>query len=165
MRLKYILLLCIVLLILAPAQAQGIITRPTPTTVKSASKTTPKPKKTIEEELCEEAGHYFLSNEYTKAFSLYMQLAEQGYAPAQSQLGYMYNHGMGVSQNLDAAIKWYQKSAFQGYSSAQYYLGHMYYKGEGVTRDLELARYWWQKAADQGDEQAKYWLQKSQSEN
>ena len=34
-------------------------------------------------------------------------------------LGYMYNYGLGVSQDYDEAIRWYRLAADQGYKHAR----------------------------------------------
>ena len=65
------------------------------------------------------------------AFMWYKKAAEQGYAPAQSNLAFMYDFGKGVEQDEREAAKWYRKAAKQGEAGTQYMLGWMYDKGEG----------------------------------
>ncbi len=48
--------------------------------------------------------------------------AEQGYAIAQNNLGWMYQEGKGVQQDDAEAVKWYRKAAEQGNAEAQYRL-------------------------------------------
>lgn len=79
--------------------------------------------------------------------------AEQGYAPAQFNLGWRYDNrhlGVpGVGQDYAEAAKWYHRAADQGLAPAQFNLGVMYDMGEGVGQDyLEAAR-WYRKAAEQ----------------
>lgn len=45
--------------------------------------------------------------------------AEQGYAPAQYNLGVVYEHGMGVAVNAAEAARWYQAAAGMGLAQAQ----------------------------------------------
>jgi TPR repeat protein len=45
------------------------------------------------------------------AVKWYRRSAEQGHAPAQSNLGTMYDHGEGVSQDLAEAYAWYSLAA------------------------------------------------------
>lgn len=66
----------------------------------------------------------------------YRESAEQGYARAQSHLGYCYGCGWGVTQDLAKAAEWYRKSAEQGDAIAQSNLGILYENGRGVTKDL-----------------------------
>jgi TPR repeat protein len=41
----------------------------------------------------------------------YMKAAEQGYAPAQNNLGLEFEDGKAVPQDYDEAVKWFRKSA------------------------------------------------------
>src|SRR5580704_14887695 len=50
-----------------------------------------------------------VTEDYAKA-ALYMRRsADQGYASAETHLGYYYGEGLGVTGNLDEALKWYPK--------------------------------------------------------
>ena len=82
----------------------------------------------------------------------YTKSAEQGFAPAQYNLGTMYNKGLGVTQDYKQAIEWYTKSAEQGYADAQLNLGFMYKYGEGVTQDYVVAYAWYSVAGANGSE-------------
>ena len=73
--------------------------------------------------------------------------AEQGDAEAQSILGVMYGHGMGVPQDFAEAMRWYRKAAEQGHALGQSALGIMYVEGRGVPQDLVLAHKWLNLAA------------------
>ena len=68
--------------------------------------------------------------------------AEQGIAESQYNLGNMYYHGQGVTQDYKQAVYWWQKSAEQGYVGAQLNLGLMYAYGLGVIEDYVTARMW-----------------------
>ena len=60
-------------------------------------------------------GRAYLSNEdYTKAFGLFSEAANQGDAFAQNALGVMYTNGLGVEKNYEQALAWYRKAADQG---------------------------------------------------
>ena len=65
--------------------------------------------------------------------------AEQGHAYAQTMLGYFYENGTNVTQDLMQAVKWFTKAAEQGFSEAQYRLGSMYKNGYGVAQDYKQA--------------------------
>ena len=82
------------------------------------------------------------------------KLAVGGDKVAQFNLGIMYDHGKGVSEDDKEAVKWYRKSAEQGYAIAQNNLGSKYYNGEGVTQDFKEAVKWYAKSAEQGDAMA-----------
>lgn len=82
--------------------------------------------------------------------------AEDGDACAQTALGYAYDVGEGVSQDLEAAAQWYRKAAEQGYAHAQFNLAEMICDGAGVPQSNEEALDWYTKAAMQGHSKAQY---------
>ena len=85
-----------------------------------------------------------------------LQVAEQGNAEAQFNLGLMYDNGQGVCQDYAQAVQWYRKAAEQGYAEAQFNLGVMYANGQGVRQDHAQAVQWFGKAAEQGLANAQY---------
>ena len=86
-----------------------------------------------------------------KSFEYFKESAEQGYAPAQYNLGVYYQYGTGIKIDLNKAFIWYKKSAEQGYPSAQNNLGVAYQFGTGIKIDLNKAFIWYKKSAEQGD--------------
>ena len=89
--------------------------------------------------------------DYAAAFRLMRPFAEQGAAPAQFNLGVMYDAGKGVPQDYAEAVKWYRKAAAQGDAVAQTNLGVMYGNGQGVPQDYVTAHMWWNIAASEGN--------------
>jgi TPR repeat protein len=85
------------------------------------------------------------------ALRLCRPLAEQGDAMAQTTLGFIYEHGQGVTQDSTQAASWFRKAAEQGRAAAQTALGVMYESGLGVPPDNVLAHMWLNLAAAQGD--------------
>ena len=83
------------------------------------------------------------------------QLADQGNARAQCNLGWCYETGNGVTKDYSQAVYWYRKSADQGEATAQRNLGLCYEDGKGVTKDRAQAISWYRKAANQGNNKAK----------
>ena len=81
-------------------------------------------------------------------------LAQQGDAKSQYNLGTRYFHGVEVAKDAVEALKWFRKAADQGNADAQTGLGIRYYNGEGAAKDLVEAVKWWRKAADQGNAKA-----------
>jgi hypothetical protein len=69
-------------------------------------------------------------------------------------MGWMYQHGNGVSQDDTEAMKWYRKAADAGNATAMYNIGWLYENGKGVSRDYTKAKKWYRKAADAGDSDA-----------
>ena len=88
--------------------------------------------------------------DYATALREFKPLAKQGDASAQNNLGLIYRHGKGVTQNDKTAIKWFRLAAKQGHASAQYNLGWVYHQGKGVTQDDKTALKWLTLAAEQG---------------
>ena len=62
----------------------------------------------------------------------------------------MYAHGLGLTNDDAAAVKWYRKAADQGLAKAQHNLGVAYSRGLGIAKDDAEAVKWYSKAADQG---------------
>ncbi|MGZ8184486.1 MAG: J domain-containing protein [Methylobacter sp.] len=91
---------------------------------------------------------------HAEAFSLYRQLAEQGYAKAQFNLGLMYDQGQYVTQDYAEAVSWYNKAAEQGNANAQYNLALKFQAGQGVVQDHTKAAYWYRRAAEEGNAKA-----------
>ena len=80
--------------------------------------------------------------------------AEQGYANAQYNLGFMYDTGDGVPEDDAEAVRWWRLAADQGLASAQYNLGFMYDTGDGVPEDYAEAVRLYRLAAEQGNAKA-----------
>jgi TPR repeat protein len=80
--------------------------------------------------------------------------AEQGDPVAQSNLGYMHCHGIGVPQDHAEALRLFTLAAEQGNADAQYNLGGMLASGTGVDRDYAQAERWYRRAAEQGHARA-----------
>jgi hypothetical protein len=60
-----------------------------------------------------------------RALGYIREAAEGGRADGQNILGWMYEHGRGVAQNREEAIRWYRKAAAQGHKDAKQRLGKM----------------------------------------
>ncbi|MGB6176642.1 MAG: tetratricopeptide repeat protein [Methylocella sp.] len=81
----------------------------------------------------------FAAHDYATAARIFTDLAPLGDARAQTYLGYMFAHGVGVPQNFMVAAGWYRCASQQGFPAAQYMLGLMYDKGQGVPQDYVIA--------------------------
>ena len=79
------------------------------------------------------------------------QIAGQGDAPAQTELGERYEDGRdGVQQDYGMAVSWFRRAADQGFAAGQAALGVMYLTGGGVAQDYGEAVTWYRRAAEQG---------------
>jgi len=102
-----------------------------------------------------EDGHAAYDKEdYGAAFALWEELAKQGHAPSQTNLGFMLSVGHGVPLDFTEAAKWYRKAAEQNEPKAQLALGHLYSNGDGVPQDYAEALSWFLKAANQSNTNA-----------
>jgi uncharacterized protein len=85
--------------------------------------------------------------ELKQALRIWMETAQGGDPEAQTNVGEIYERGMGVSPDYAAAAQWYQKAADKGYSRALFNLGTLYEQGLGVEQDqlkaLNLYRQAW----------------------
>lgn len=86
-----------------------------------------------------------------KVATLYQKADDdQGSAYAQYMLGWLYENGQGVPNDLGKAAELFQKAADQGFAYAQYNLGVAYENGLGVPKDPGKVAQLFQKATDQG---------------
>ncbi len=72
--------------------------------------------------------------------------ADQGYAPAQYNLGLLYFRNRGVIGDDAEAATWYRRAAEQGYAPAQGGLGYMLAYGAGVDKNHVQAYMWFELA-------------------
>jgi TPR repeat protein len=87
--------------------------------------------------------------------------ANQGYAPAEFQLGHIYLYGSGIPSDYQQALVWEKKAAEQGEPEAQRDLAFMYEEGFGVRADPREASFWNRKSAQQGERTAQLQLAKA----
>ncbi|RHZ81896.1 hypothetical protein Glove_117g497 [Diversispora epigaea] len=84
-------------------------------------------------------------------FHRYSELAKNGNADAQFNLGNCYFDGTGTMKDEEKAFQWFLKSAEGGSSDGQYNLGCCYQNGIGTTKDEEKAFRWYMKSAEGGN--------------
>lgn len=92
----------------------------------------------------------YLKAKYGQRLAVWREHAEQGMAEAQWLYGDCLLEGVGVSQDVLAAVVWFRKAAEQGLALAQMSLGNRYLLGEGVGQDTVQSIQWYRKAAAQG---------------
>ena len=106
-----------------------------------------------------DAGYYLSEDspeqDYNKAFEWTQKAANQGYAIANNNLGWYYEHGYGVSTNLFIAVEYYKAAADQDNPSGLANLGRMYENGYGgLPVDYSKAMELYLKAADKNSYKA-----------
>jgi TPR repeat protein len=80
--------------------------------------------------------------------------AENGSVPAIAQIGYCFQHGIGVEQDLTQAAAHYSDAANKGNWAASFSLGTLYEHGEGVPQDYAAARKCYEFAAEHDEPSA-----------
>lgn len=98
----------------------------------------------------EDADSAYARGDHPGAMKLYRELAAQGLAPAQFNLGVMYDFGQGVAKDPVEAVRWYRAAAVQGHGGAQFNLAGMYFDGLGVAQDPVRSYVWFTLAAAAG---------------
>ena len=84
--------------------------------------------------------------------------ADKGNALAQSNVGYLHEHGLGVPQSYPEAMAWYRKAAAQNLPQAQFNIGTLYFYGYGVERNPREGVNWFRLAAKQNLAEGQYML-------
>ena len=84
---------------------------------------------------------------YSTALKVWLPTAQGGDKIAQTNVGEIYEKGLGTAPDYANAALWYQKAAEQGYPRALINLGFLYEQGLGVSRDQANALKLYRKAA------------------
>ena len=90
-------------------------------------------------------GGYGVPQDYAQAAFWCRKAAEQGFAPAQNNLGALYHHGHGVPQDDTQAVFWCRKAVEQGYTGEKYRdeaASHL--TPADLSREQEPARKWFE---------------------
>lgn len=81
---------------------------------------------------------------------LMMKAAQAGHARAQTNIGYAYASGEGITRDPKEAVRWFRLAAAQGDVVAMDDLGYAYLTGDGITKSTPEAINWYTQAADKG---------------
>jgi TonB family protein len=126
---------------------------PTPELSKSDMDSIAKYRKMGDVKATYNKGSQYLDDSYYTLARAYLELAaEKHYPLALRRLGYIYQNGLGVSQDYEKAMKFFSEAADSGDSYAQMAKGYMYVMGWGVAVNKVTAAKWYQKSADQNNE-------------
>ncbi len=99
---------------------------------------------------CEIRGGEYVAydrSNYATALKVWLPQAKQGDPKAQTYVGEIYEKGLGLEPDYQAAAHWYRKAAEQGYAPAMINLGFLYEKGLGVPQDPVAALNWYRRAS------------------
>ena len=89
---------------------------------------------------------------YATALKVWLPRARDGDAEAMVNVGEIYEKGLGLSPDYQAAAHWYRLAAEDGNLRAQINLGHLYETGLGVMKDSAEALRWYRKASGLPDD-------------
>lgn len=93
-----------------------------------------------------------------RALEEWLPLARSGDLDAQFNVAALYERGIGVARDLEAAAQWQRRAAERRFAPAEYALGRMYQLGRGVARDPRKALELFQRAAGRGFPEAQFAL-------
>jgi TPR repeat protein len=89
--------------------------------------------------------------DYVQAEDWFRRASNEGYQPAEYELGKM----LRKQDEYERALDVLKRSAAIGYAPSMRLVGTMYSHGDGVVRDLAEARRWWERAIERGNVWAK----------
>ena len=92
------------------------------------------------------------SPEYKRLY----ELASNGSAAAQYELGLLFEYGQGVGRNDASAVFWYEKSSAQLFVEATYRLAVLHDNGWGLAQNKKKAVALYKTAAEQGHQLAQH---------
>lgn len=94
-------------------------------------------------------GEYTAAGEatYASLMRIWLPLAKGGNTEAQTNLGEIFEKGLGGAPQYELAAQWYRLAAESGYPRAQVNLGSLYERGVGVPRDMGQALSWYRRAS------------------
>jgi len=99
-----------------------------------------------------------ISRNDIQGIDYFRQSAELGYGPSQIALGYYYETGTVLTQDVPHALDLYKKAAAPGDPLASWLAGRLYYLGNLVPRDPDAAQKWLKISAAQNNAYGAYYL-------
>ena len=100
----------------------------------------------------------YSKGEYEEAARLYEKLAWSGDLDAMFNMGYLYQFGIGVEQNLEKAADFYGVAVYLEGGDAAYNLAVMTMNGLGVKRNIAKAIHYMELSAEGGCPEAQLYL-------
>ena len=95
---------------------------------------------------------------YATALRAFRNLAKNGDAQAENNIGFLYERGLGVPQDYGMALKWYKLAAEKALPEGEYNTGLLYHYGYGVAKNQSEARKWFEKSARKGFLEAEFMM-------
>jgi hypothetical protein len=88
---------------------------------------------------------------YETSMKVWLPMANDGDPVAQTNVGEIYEKGLGVPPDYVEAAKWYRRAAESGNARAASNLGYLYEQGLGVRKDPAEAVAWYRRATGAGN--------------
>jgi TPR repeat protein len=110
-----------------------------------------------------ETGYGGTKKDLKKALDIYTQAASTEDAWAMSQIGDLYQAGLGVDKNPIEAAHWYRRSAINGGDQGMYKYAECLRKGSGVPTNTVEALIWYHQAATNNESRAIKYLKSLQA--
>ena len=82
------------------------------------------------------------NEDWETALAEWLPIAEAGNPGAQSNLGDMYAHGLGVEQDQAEAVRWHMLAARQGVGKSAMFVGLALSAGNGIDKDAVQGAAW-----------------------
>lgn len=96
------------------------------------------------------------SGDYSRAFEIWLPLAQGGDLAAMRNVGLLLRKGLGTKRDPARALWFYEEAGQKGFGLAQLNAAFMHLNGDGVPRNLEAAAFWFHAAALSGNPIAQY---------
>jgi hypothetical protein len=108
-----------------------------------------RPTRTTAADCRNRGGEYLAYDraDYRSALNVWLETAERGDPEAQTNVGEIFERGLGGEPNYEAAADWYRRAAEQGYQRAQFNLGTLFEQGLGVPESRIEALNWYRLAS------------------
>jgi len=91
---------------------------------------------------------------YQNAMNWFKAGAAKGDFASVNWVGWLYQNGLGVKTDNNAAVMWYHQAADKGFAPSETNLGWAYQSGLGVPQDYHEAMKYYRMAAEQKNESA-----------
>ncbi|MBC70252.1 tetratricopeptide repeat protein, partial [Acinetobacter sp.] len=101
-----------------------------------------------------QAENFINNDQYDKAFPILFELAKQGNATAQNDIGASYQYGFNGETNEEKAIHWYTLAAKQNHAPAIHNLGLIAFNNAKNEDDYQKALTLFEKSAKLGSYEA-----------
>lgn len=94
--------------------------------------------------------------DFTRAFDIWLPLAQQADLAAMRNVALLLRTGKGVKRDPARALWFYEEAGSKGFALAQVNAAFMHLEGDGVPKNLEAAAFWFHEAARAGSPIAQY---------